>query len=189
MKLICDCGHKINIFTGGKYIDNLYIVVCNQCSKEHQIRVLDKNNTPTQTKHHNQLTESEARWLYNKAHRIGNQKEFIEELKAENNIKQSPIDKPPIGLKPKQLHNEERIKEIKSAIERYKGSFYVVPAEWIDELNELSPNKSPIEEAREYYAWIKNGMKVMKDDKKNVGELIIDRQVDLYEKAYNEKDK
>jgi len=42
--------------------------------------------------------------------------------------------KPPLGLKPKQIHEEQRVAEILKAIYRYKISKKSVPKEWIDEL-------------------------------------------------------
>jgi len=45
------------------------------------------------------------------------------------------IEKPPIGLKPKWLHDEQRQKECKEAIERYVNAGRKVPQEWLDEYN------------------------------------------------------
>lgn len=48
------------------------------------------------------------------------------------------IQKPPIGLKPKNIHNEERRKEIISAMRRYDDAGMDIPSEWIEELLELN---------------------------------------------------
>jgi hypothetical protein len=45
--------------------------------------------------------------------------------------------KPPLGLKPKKLHNECRVNDIYSAIKRYHEAGRIVPSEWIDELTVL----------------------------------------------------
>jgi len=45
--------------------------------------------------------------------------------------------KPPIGIKPRYIHNEERRIEIESAIQRYYNADLLVPKEWYEELNEL----------------------------------------------------
>lgn len=43
----------------------------------------------------------------------------------------------PIGLKPKYIVYEERIKEICDAIHRYTNSFMEIPVEWIYEYNDI----------------------------------------------------
>lgn len=48
------------------------------------------------------------------------------------------IDKPPLGLKPKYIHDAERAQEIKCAIARYMEHKKRVPPEWVDEFNELT---------------------------------------------------
>ena len=45
--------------------------------------------------------------------------------------------KPPIGLKPKWIHEEERKTEILDAMERYSEAGLPIPKEWIEELREL----------------------------------------------------
>ncbi len=47
------------------------------------------------------------------------------------------LPKPPIGLKPKPIHDEQRCEEISKAINRYLDSNNHVPIEWIQEYNEL----------------------------------------------------
>lgn len=48
------------------------------------------------------------------------------------------IDKPPIGLKPRRLHDEQRLCDIEAAILRRKDTGKPVPKEWADEHRELS---------------------------------------------------
>ncbi len=52
-------------------------------------------------------------------------------------INKSELPKPPLGLRPKFIVTESRIQEIKEAIERYIAVNYAIPAEWIEEYNEL----------------------------------------------------
>ena len=52
-----------------------------------------------------------------------------EEIKA--------VPKPPLGLKPKFIHDKIRIKEILDAMERYSYQRFPIPIEWIEELREL----------------------------------------------------
>jgi hypothetical protein len=46
--------------------------------------------------------------------------------------------KPPIGIMPKYLHQEQRRRELKEAIERYLDAGLVVNEDWIKEYNELT---------------------------------------------------
>ena len=48
--------------------------------------------------------------------------------------------KPPIGLKPRWLHETNRIQDIIDAIKRYSEAKEPIPIEWVDELNELTMN-------------------------------------------------
>lgn len=45
--------------------------------------------------------------------------------------------KPPLGIKPQKLHDEERLLEIISAIDRYMKEVLAIPSEWIEEHNEI----------------------------------------------------
>lgn len=45
--------------------------------------------------------------------------------------------KPPIGLRPRKIVAELRIKEITEAMIRYANDNYIIPPEWITEYNEL----------------------------------------------------
>lgn len=49
-------------------------------------------------------------------------------------LKQAPV-KPPLGLRPRLIALEERIKEINEAIDRYKQADMTIPSEWLDEKN------------------------------------------------------
>ena len=53
------------------------------------------------------------------------------------NIKKELIvpKKPPLGLKPKWLHDEERKEEVINAIKRYLKSGRKIPNKWIKEYN------------------------------------------------------
>lgn len=45
--------------------------------------------------------------------------------------------KPPLGLMPRKLWDEKRADEIRAAIERYNEAGAVIPAEWVEEYNEI----------------------------------------------------
>lgn len=45
--------------------------------------------------------------------------------------------KPPIGLKPRNIHDSERIDEILCAIERYTDANMSIPKSWVVELRDL----------------------------------------------------
>jgi hypothetical protein len=47
------------------------------------------------------------------------------------------LPKPPIGLKPRQIHDEQRIDEITAAIGRYIEDEQPISVKWIDEYNQL----------------------------------------------------
>ena len=46
-------------------------------------------------------------------------------------------EKPPLGIKPRYIHERERMFEILDAMERYAEAQKRIPAEWIDELKYL----------------------------------------------------
>ena len=50
---------------------------------------------------------------------------------------ESVLDKPPLGLMPKSIHQTKRFHEICAAIVRYYDSGKELPIEWIEEYNEL----------------------------------------------------
>lgn len=47
------------------------------------------------------------------------------------------VEKPPLGLKPKCIHDEERLIEVKEAIQRYIDKCKLIPSEWIEEKYQL----------------------------------------------------
>ena len=47
------------------------------------------------------------------------------------------IEKPPLGIKPRHVHDSERAIEIAKAIARYIEARKKVPIEWTDELMEI----------------------------------------------------
>ena len=51
--------------------------------------------------------------------------------------KEIDMSKPPIGITPRWLLDEERAIEIKQAITRYNEADYPIPIEWVQELNEI----------------------------------------------------
>ena len=44
------------------------------------------------------------------------------------------MGKPPLGLRPEWIANEDRAKEIIEAVTRYINSSNIIPAEWMSEL-------------------------------------------------------
>jgi hypothetical protein len=47
------------------------------------------------------------------------------------------LRKPPIGIKPRYLHDEQRLKDLQGAIKRYAKKFFQINPEWITEYNQL----------------------------------------------------
>lgn len=45
--------------------------------------------------------------------------------------------KPPLGLKPRRIHQSQRLQEILEAIQRYEKTEKEIPSEWIEEYNEI----------------------------------------------------
>ena len=54
-----------------------------------------------------------------------------------NNDSAPKSKRPPIGLKPRYIHDHERYIEIYGAIQRYYDAGKKIPVEWIEEYNEL----------------------------------------------------
>ena len=48
------------------------------------------------------------------------------------------MDKPPLGLMPRSIHRDHRIKEILEAMQRYADKQKAIPEEWFEELMELN---------------------------------------------------
>lgn len=61
------------------------------------------------------------------------------QLQPIKNIKNVEIiEKPPLGLVPKWVRQEQRCSEIREAIDRYTDASKPIPIEWIEEYNELA---------------------------------------------------
>ena len=45
--------------------------------------------------------------------------------------------KPPLGLRPRYLHDEERLTELRDCIDRHTDGRYPIQLEWVIEYNEL----------------------------------------------------
>lgn len=45
--------------------------------------------------------------------------------------------RPPIGLEPQWAHIEQRLTDVREAVNRYMNAMYPIPVEWIQEYNEL----------------------------------------------------
>ncbi len=56
-------------------------------------------------------------------------------------VAESPLQygviKPPLGLKPKKINEEQRYVEVQTAIDRYCIDGLKIPVEWVEEYNEL----------------------------------------------------
>lgn len=50
---------------------------------------------------------------------------------------ESEVKRPTLGLKPRQIHNERRLDDIKAALIRYGENGLEIPIEWIEEYNDL----------------------------------------------------
>lgn len=48
------------------------------------------------------------------------------------------LKRPPLGLMPRVIWEEQRMNQIKAAIDRYGDAEMIIPIEWVDEWNELS---------------------------------------------------
>lgn len=46
-------------------------------------------------------------------------------------------ERPPLGLRPRIIADEQRLQEIKEAIMRFMAADRSIPQEWLDEYNEL----------------------------------------------------
>jgi len=45
--------------------------------------------------------------------------------------------KPPIGIIPRFIHDENRLKDLRKTIKRYIKSYHKINQEWVSEYNEL----------------------------------------------------
>lgn len=50
------------------------------------------------------------------------------------------LSRPPLGIKPRHIHDRERLEEIDGAITRFIEATYPIPIEWIKERNEILNN-------------------------------------------------
>ena len=55
-----------------------------------------------------------------------------------NESKKLNAERPPLGLKPKRIHDEHRQKEIIEALARFAVAKKIPPNEWFDELKSLN---------------------------------------------------
>lgn len=63
---------------------------------------------------------------------------IVELFKVYNDLEEAEmIEKPPIGLTPRFIHDQHRTTEIGEAIIRYLQNDYPIPTEWVEEYNEL----------------------------------------------------
>ncbi|MFP4976363.1 hypothetical protein ACE6ED_13250 [Paenibacillus sp. CN-4] len=58
------------------------------------------------------------------------------------------MNKPPIGLRPRYIWEDLRIKEIEEAMQRYGEAGYVIPREWLEERYELHKRREAREGAK-----------------------------------------
>lgn len=47
------------------------------------------------------------------------------------------VERPPLGITPRYIHDERRLLEIREALIRYYVDFRPIPVAWIEEYNEL----------------------------------------------------
>lgn len=87
---------------------------------------------------------------------------IFDEYKEFNEVKKQKQEssKPPLGLKPKYVHDELRIREIQDAIERYNAVNKEVPKEWEDELNNLLNEYKIIDEYAHIRQALSDGKKI-----------------------------
>ncbi len=49
----------------------------------------------------------------------------------------APAEKPPLGVKPQKIHDEQRNEMLSAGISRYLKAGKEIPIEWVDEYNEI----------------------------------------------------
>lgn len=73
--------------------------------------------------------------------RVKNTLEAFSKLECSNLFGVPKVNKPPIGLKPKDIHTEHtdinRLSDVFGAISRYYNAGLPINVEWIEEYNEL----------------------------------------------------
>lgn len=73
-------------------------------------------------------------------HNIGEAFEKMKNSLTEETLRdltEPKTEKPPLGLKPKYIHDEQRLSEVKNAIDRYFEKNKEIPSEWIEEKYQL----------------------------------------------------
>lgn len=55
----------------------------------------------------------------------------------EGEVKMEDLKKPPLGLKPRWIHDSQRVEEILDAINRYTDANMPIPKVWLEELKDL----------------------------------------------------
>lgn len=63
---------------------------------------------------------------------------LVKLLQPNNCCLTAPSPKPPLGLRPRFVAMEDRIKEINEAIERYRQAHKDIPVEWLNEKNSIT---------------------------------------------------
>lgn len=61
------------------------------------------------------------------------------------------MNKPELGLKPRWLHEEHRVKEIFDAMIRYSENSQVIPVDWIFELKDIVYRDNEINRVKNWY--------------------------------------
>lgn len=60
---------------------------------------------------------------------------------------QTPANKPPLGIKPRRIHDEERVRELRACIARYMQAGYHLDPDWVSEYNEIIERQMNEEQA------------------------------------------
>jgi hypothetical protein len=55
-------------------------------------------------------------------------------------IVEDGVERPPLGIMPKYIHDQKRLGELRKAIKRYVDIYYYINPEWIVEYNDLLEN-------------------------------------------------
>jgi hypothetical protein len=68
--------------------------------------------------------------------------------------KPPPYKKPPIGLKPRFIHEEARLDQVNAAIRRYHNDGRQIPLEWVQEHNDLVKKLHDMRQASPYFSGV-----------------------------------
>lgn len=107
----CVQCEDLYVFERGKARD-----ICPHCHKRGTLRMIDKGTMKDLVEKYKDLCEEFGGIYY---------------------IDRAIEEKPPLGLKPRRIHDEERVNELANAIHRYVNNVKEIPIEWIEEYNEL----------------------------------------------------